>query len=189
MGLTPDQMFEKVIGNLEARTGHGLEYWKAIVRAYGPGKFLERVERLKREHRIGHSTAGIIVAQADKPDDYVSPTDEELIACQYAGKESLLPIYERVAATARALGSDVELSARNTYVSMIRRRQFGIIQPSTKTRVDVGLKLRGVEPTIRLQAAGSFGSGGVTHRVSISSPKEVDPELIAWVKQAYEGAK
>lgn len=45
MALTPDQMHERVLGNLEAKSGHRLEHWKAVVRTYGPGKFLEQIGR------------------------------------------------------------------------------------------------------------------------------------------------
>jgi hypothetical protein len=111
-------------------------------------------------------------------------------AAQYAGaKAALRPIYDRHAEAATALGSDVTLEPRKTYVALVRGRQFGLIQPSTKSRVDLGLKLPGVEPTERLQAAGNFGSGQITHRVALTSESEVDGEVLGWLKAAYEGIK
>jgi hypothetical protein len=55
--------------------------------------------------------------------------------------------------------------------------------------VDLGLKLPGVEPTERLQAAAGFGSGQITHRVALTSEAEVDDEVLGWLKAAYEGIK
>jgi predicted transport protein len=111
-------------------------------------------------------------------------------AAQYAGaKAALRPIYDRLAEAATALGSDVALEPRKTYVALARGRQFGLIQPSTKSRVDLGLKLPGVEPTERLQAAAGFGSGQITHRVALTSEAEVDDEVLGWLKAAYEGIK
>lgn len=113
--------------------------------------------------------------------------DEEKIQAQYKGKEQLWPIYEQLTAVVRNLDPHVQFAIRKTYVSMQKGKQFGVIQPTTKSRLDVGLKLPGVEPTARLQPAGSFGSGQVTHKVALSTPAEIDAELIAWLRQAYEG--
>ena len=107
---------------------------------------------------------------------------------QYAGpKAALRPIYLALIAKAKKLGKDVELAPRKAYVGLRRSKQFALIQPSTKTRVDLGLNLRGVEPTGRLEASGSF-SGMCTHRVRLERVKDVDKELLAWVEQAYRGA-
>jgi hypothetical protein len=40
----------------------------------------------------------------------------------------------------------------------------------------------------RLQEASGTGSGSMTHRVGVTSADEVDDDLIAWLRQAYEGA-
>ena len=81
---------------------------------------------------------------------------------------------------------DVEVGPRGTYVSFGRPKQFALVQPSTKTRVDVGLRLPGLAATERLLEAGSFGSGNITHRVALFSPDDVDAELEGWLREAYE---
>ena len=86
-----------------------------------------------------------------------------------------------------AFGKDVELSPKKAYVSLRRSKQFGLIQPSTATRVDVGLNLKGLAPKGRLEASGSFNSM-CTHRVRLESPKQVDAELVAWLREAYDKA-
>jgi len=80
----------------------------------------------------------------------------------------------------------VEIGPRGTYVSFGRPKQFALVQPSTKTRVDVGLRLPGVAAGDRLRDAGSFGSGNITHRVALASPDEVDAELEGWLRAAYD---
>jgi predicted transport protein len=111
--------------------------------------------------------------------------DAPLVERQYAGKEALLPIYERLATVIGALGKDVEPGPRGTYVSYGRPKQFALVKPSTKTRVDLGLRLPGAAATERLQEAGSFGSGNITHRVALTSPDDVDAELEGWLREAY----
>ena len=58
--------------------------------------------------------------------------------------------------------------------------------PGTKTRVDVGINLKGVKGTARLveQPAG----GMCQYKVAVTDPKEVDKELVGWVKQAFDAA-
>ena len=78
-------------------------------------------------------------------------------------------------------------SLPEAYVSLRRSKQFGLIQPTTATRVDVGLVLKGIPPGKRLEASGSFNSM-VTHRVKLSAADDVDSELIGWLRQAYNNA-
>jgi hypothetical protein len=54
-------------------------------------------------------------------------------------------------------------------------------------RMDIGIKLKGAAPTDRFQAAGKWNAM-VTHRVRITAPKEIDKEVVAWLKQAYAAA-
>ena len=72
-------------------------------------------------------------------------------------------------------------------MSLRRKKQFAIAQPSTKDRFDLGLNLKGVAPAGRLEASGSFNAM-VTHRVRLASPAEVDAEVLAWLRAAYDGA-
>jgi hypothetical protein len=79
------------------------------------------------------------------------------------------------------------VSPKKAYVSIRRSKQFAIIQPSTATRLDVGINLKGTKPTGRLEASGSFNAM-VTHRVRVATIDDVDKELLGWLKQAYEAA-
>jgi hypothetical protein len=72
-------------------------------------------------------------------------------------------------------------------VSLRRSKQFGLLQPSTATRLDVGLNLKGVPASGRLEASGSFNSM-CTHRVRVASAKDVDAALVSWIRMAYEQA-
>ncbi|MBE2222343.1 MAG: hypothetical protein IAF02_12420 [Anaerolineae bacterium] len=114
--------------------------------------------------------------------------ESDMVEVQYSGgKEHLRPIYDQLVAIVQEFGSDVVLGPRKTYVAIARKKQFCVIQPSTQTRVDVGLKLPGRTATSRLVEAGNFGSGSVTHKVAVASVVDIDEELRAWLREAYDG--
>jgi len=116
------------------------------------------------------------------------PTTSDLVETQYSGpKADLRPIYDALIAEISKFGPDLEIAPKKAYVSLRRNQQFGLIQPSTKTRVDVGINLKGSEPTERLEPSGSFNAM-VSHRVRLTGADEVDSELIGWLKAAYDAS-
>jgi len=88
----------------------------------------------------------------------------------------------------KGFGADVTITPKKDTVSIIRKRQFALIKPATKTRIDLGLKLKGKGITVRLENSGPFGSM-CTHRVKLEAADEVNKELVAWLAEAYEGAE
>ena len=86
-----------------------------------------------------------------------------------------------------AFGKDIEVSPKKAYVSLRRKKQFAIIQPSTKTRLDVGLNIKGLAPSGKLEASGSWNAM-CTHRIKIEDASGINEELIAWIRQAYDQA-
>ena len=79
-----------------------------------------------------------------------------------------------------------EIAPKKSYVSLRRKKQFATIGPPAKTRIEVGLNMKGVAATSRLNA---LPPGGMCqYKVNVTSSEEVDKELIAWIKQAYDSA-
>lgn len=187
-----DQAAQKMIDNLPEKTGKPLEEWIAVIRGTELRKHKEIVTFLKKEHGVTHGYANTIALKAREQFEVEAggqPAEEvDLVANQYSGdKASLRPIYDRLVSQIQTFGPDVELSPKKAYVSLRRDKQFGLIQPSTKTRVDVGINLPDAAPGERLEASGSFNSM-VSHRVRLESPDEVDEELIGWLRSAYQAA-
>lgn len=188
---SPEEMALTMINNLKEKTGKTIDQWVKVIKKESFAKHGEIVKFLKSEHEVTHGFANLIAQVALKGKQVYQVTQssaDELLATQYSGgKEELKPIYDAIIAAVSKFGSDIEVSPKKAYVSLRRSKQFAIVQPSTKTRVDIGINLKGVEPDGRLEKAGSFNSM-VSHRVKISAKKEVDAELKKWLKQAYENA-
>ena len=166
------------------KTGKSLEEWKKILGSQSFEKHSEGVKFLKSEHGVSHGFANTIVTLSKEQND----APEDLVAIQYQGKEELKKIYEALMTVITDFGEDVTVTPKKGSVSLIRKRQFTLIKPATKTRIDLGLKLPGKKLTQRLGNSGPFGTM-CTHRVQISSLDQIDNELIAWIKEAYEMSK
>jgi Domain of unknown function (DUF5655)/Domain of unknown function (DUF4287) len=184
MAKSPEEALATMIENLESKTGRSLPQWLEITRAGGLEKHGAVVAFLKKEHGVTHGFANLI-AHKTLAAGSAPASGDDLIAAQYAGaKAALRPIYERLVAAVVKFGDDVEISPKKTCVSLRRNKQFGQIQAATRTRVDVGLNLKGVAPTGRLEAAG----GMCSHRVRVTAADQVDGELLGWLEQAYDAS-
>lgn len=187
MAQTPEEMAASMITNLEAKTGKDLAGWLEITKACGLEKHGQIVKLLKSEHGMTHGYASMVAHETLRA-GAEQPSGRDLVDNQYSGaKAELRPIYDSLIREISKFGTDLEVAPKKVYVSLRRNKQFGLIQPSTKTRVDVGINLKSAEATERLEPSGSFNAM-VSHRVRLSGADEVDSELIAWLKRAYEAS-
>jgi hypothetical protein len=187
MPKSPEEMANAMIANMKEKTGKTLEQWLAISSRSGLARHGEIVKMLKSDHGMTHGFANLVAHKTLKRDAGSAADSSDLIAAQYAGaKAGLKPIYDAVVAAARKSG-DIEIAPKKSYVSLRRSKQFAIIQPSTRTRVDLGLSMRGEVAAGRLEDAGSFNAM-VSHRVRLESPADVDKEVEAWLRKAWSAA-
>jgi hypothetical protein len=188
MAKSPEEMKAAMIAGLKDRTGKSLEQWLVILRASQLTKHKELVGLLKEKHGLTHGFANMIALQALQTDSHTAGDSEALVEAQYAGtKSALRPIYETLLAAVCKFGNDVKVSPKKAYVSLRRNKQFAIIQPTTASRVDVGINLKGTAPQARLEASGSFNAM-VSHRVRVAATADVDAELLTWLKFAYDAS-
>lgn len=176
-----------MITNLEEQTGKKFAELMDIARNCGHEKHGQIVKYLKENLGVGHGQANLIAHKAKQSDAGSVAEEKDLVTDQYKGKESLRPIYDKLNAAIQKFGSDVEIAPKMKSVSFRRKRQFALVQPSTKSRVDLGLKFNDRSVGGRLENSGPFGSM-CTHRVQLTSADQVDDELIQLVKDAYEEA-
>lgn len=178
-----EKALQTMIDNMPEKTGKSLNEWKTILKEKSFAKHSEGVNYLKKEHGVTHGFANTIVTLSKEENH--APTD--LVDQQYKGKESLFTIYEVILNAVKTFGNDVVITPKKTTVSLIRKKQFALIKPATKTRIDLGIKIKDKPTTDRLQNSGPFGTM-CTHRVQLTEVSQVDSELIVWLKEAYEKA-
>ena len=179
-----DKALQTMIDNMPEKTGKSLEEWFDILKTKSFQKHGEYMKFLKGEHGVTHGFANTIVQLYKKKP---SETGDDLVTNQYKGKEHLKPIYDILVKEINKFGDDIELAPKKAYVSVRRKRQFAILQPSTKSRFDIGLNIKGKSPEGKLEASGSWNMM-CSHRIKTSSLEDITPQVISWIKDAYEGA-
>ncbi len=177
MAASPDDQLATMLANIPEKTGKPLAEWIDLIRQSGLEKHGEMMKLLKQEHGVTHGFANLIVSKARESDEEI-----DLVAAQYSGpKADLRPLYEEITAFAQSLGGDVELAPKKASVSLRRKKQFALITPATKTRIDLGLALKGDEPSGRLENYNAMCS----HRVRIESASDFDAEVKGWMTEAH----
>ena len=181
MAKSPAELAQTMIDNMPEKTGKSLSEWQTLVAQSGAAKHGEIMKLLKGEHGVTHGFANLI---AQKCIGNLDVDEADLVANQYKGKEALKPIHDAIIDFVKGFGAELELAPKKTSVSLRRKKQFALMQPSTKTRIDLGINLKGVEPHGRLEAM----SGMCTHKVKLTDVSEFDADVKAWLKDAFERA-
>lgn len=182
-----DPQIATMEANILEKTGKSVTEWVKLAKGSGLEKHGQIVKFLKTDHGFTHGYANLVAHQtlASSADQH---DDDDLVAAQYSGpKAELKPVYEKIVAAIQSFGDDVELAPKKAYVSLRRKKQFGLIQPSTRTRVDLGINIKGKAPEGRLEASGSFNAM-VSHRVRLESPEDFDSDVKMWLKESYDAA-
>ena len=178
MASSPEEQLKTMLANIPEKTGKSLDSWKKLISKSGHEKHGAIVKWLKSEHGVTHGFANLISAKFRESGE----GDVDLIAAQYSGaKAELKPIHDAIVKFAQSLGKDVELAPKKTSHSLRRKKQFALVTPASKTRIDLGLALKGDPEDGRLEAYNAMCS----HRVRLESVKDFDKQVKAWMKEAY----
>jgi hypothetical protein len=179
-----DAALQSQIRNIETTYGKPLDYWFAVIDASGLTKHNEVVAMLKGDHGLAHGAAhrvSLLARQRDQAGVAAPPDPADAL---YAGaKAGLRPLHDALLSEILALGA-FDIAPKKGYLSLRRRKQFAMVQPSTASRIDLGLILSATPATDRLESAARFNPL-FTHRVRITAVTDLDDELRGWLATAY----
>ena len=184
-----DKATQTQLDNIQKKTGKSLAELSEIIRKSGLSKHGEIRDYLKRELGLGHGDANALVHAVLQSDGQRAaegkPSDRVLDEIYTGGKAHMRSIHEKLMKEINKFG-EFEIAPKKGYVSLRRKKQFVMIGPKTNTRFEVGINAKDLPESPRLleQPKGSM----CNYIVNLSDAKEVDVELIAWIKSAYEGA-
>jgi hypothetical protein len=181
--------FQAYIDSVQKQTGLTPKDFAALAAERGLTKHGEIVAWLKSDYGLGHGHANAIAAVLLKSDAWKAGPEARLDALFSGTKAGWRAACDALIAGVAGFGPDAKASTNETYVNLLRAtRKFAIIQPASAKRLDIGIKLVGLAPAGRLEAAGSWNAM-VTHRVRIADPAEIDAEVLAWLRAAYDAAE
>lgn len=167
---------------LHERTGQGVEAWNQRIRREGFADEPALRAWLAEQGVSGYVQSLLVMERFGYPDFLLASADE-LVGEQYADRPQLRPICDAIISAAMGLGA-VVVQARKTYISLLTpRRTFARIQPTTKQRVDLGLRLDGLQPAGRLRPGRIHET--MPLQIGLARPEEVDAEVVDWLRQAY----
>lgn len=179
--------YQAYLDNIKAKTGKTPEDFRALAAGKGLAKRADIMAWLKADYGLGHGHANLIAHEIMNAGAPQTTADEKIEAHFKGGKAAWREPYEALVDRASTFGPDVRVAPTNTYISLLRGDGKFALVATTAERLDVGLKLKGVEPVERLEAAGSWNAM-VTHRVRVTDAAQIDDELLGWLRKAYEAA-
>ena len=186
---TLDKAVQTQIINIQKKTGMSLDELSAIVKKSGLSKHGEIRDMLKEKLGLGHGDANALVHavfESDGTRAAEGKSEDAVLDEIYSGpKAGFRPIHEKLMKEIQKFG-EFEIVPKKGYVSLRRKKQFAMIGPKTNTRFEVGINAKDFKKNARLleQPKGSM----CNYIVNVSDAKEVDAELIVWIKSAFEGA-
>jgi hypothetical protein len=176
-------MRETYLRVLEERSGEDVDAWNRRIREKGFADEASLRAWLTEQGVTGYPQTFLVMERFGYPEFLLASADE-LIDGQYADRPQLRPILDAILDATAGLG-EVVVQARKTYISLLTpRRTFARVQPTTKKRVDLGLRLEGQEPGGRLQP--SKMQETMLLQIGLAAPDEVDAEVLDWLRRAYE---
>jgi Domain of unknown function (DUF5655)/Domain of unknown function (DUF4287) len=184
-----DKAVQTQLANIQKKTGKTLDQLYAWLKKTGLAKHGELRDAAKSGLGLGHGDANTLVTmfrRSTGADSAPAATAGAAVDQIYSGpKAALRPIHDRVMQAIGKLGP-FEIAPKKAYLSLRRKKQFAMVGPATKTQVEIGLNHKDLEAGERLVA---LKPGGMCqYKVRLSSPGEVDAELVGWIRAAYEAA-
>ncbi|CAD5369655.1 conserved hypothetical protein [Rubrivivax sp. A210] len=182
--------------NIQARSGKTIAELHAVLAASGLAKTGERRSLLMAQFQLGYGDANVVALFYGKPVPALDGSAAPAAPVPDAAGDPLDAIYTGAKAPLRALHAAVlqqvlgfgsfEQAPKKAYVSLRRKKQFAMIGPATKDAIEIGLNARNLAPGPRLKTMPAGGMCPYTLR--ISGAAEIDAELVAWLRAAYDAA-
>lgn len=178
-------MRASIAERLERQTGHDIVWWTSEIARHANAADESALRTWLGDRGVTGYQQMLLGWETFGYPGYLLASAADLVDDQYAERPHLRPILDAIVAAAQMLGP-VEVQARKTYTTLLTpRRTFAAVRPTTKTRVDLGLRIDGVKPGGRLLDGRNTAGGGINLRVSLTGVDDLDDEAISLLGRAY----
>jgi hypothetical protein len=171
--------------NIEAKSGKTFAQLCKLIADSGLTKIGEQRTMLMQTLGLGYGDANMLALRAKEAAESTGAAGDPLDAIYVGPKAALRALHEQLSAKIDKLGPH-EKAPKKTYVSLRRKKQFAMLGPATKDAIELGLNVKGLPASARLKALPPGGMCQYTVRLSQAS--DIDAELLAWVRAAYDAA-
>ncbi len=172
--------------NIEARTGQSFAQLCALITASGLVKVGEQRSLLMQALGLSYGDANTLAQMAKDAASAPPPADADPLDAIYIGaKTALRPLHDQLMAAIAELGA-FEIAPKKSCVSLRRTKQFAMLGPATKDQLELGLNIKALPPSPRLKTQPPASMCQYSLRLGHSA--EIDAELMAWVRSAFEAA-
>lgn len=183
-----EQAHATQLRNIETKTGHDLATLCAAIDASGKAKHGEVRSWLMETYGLGYGDAnGLARYAAERGAQGVAAgAGGDVLAEIYSGKKAhLRAAHDAVMAAIQPWG-DFEVAPKKGYVALRRKQQFATLGPKNATRAELGINLKDDIASDRILA--QKPGGMCQYAVALSAPDDVDAELLAALRRAYDAA-
>lgn len=182
---TPEQARATQLRNIEVKTGQSLDALRAAVAGSGKVKHGEIRSWLMETYGLGYGDAnGLAHAASASPADAALPGDplDDIYADR---KAHLRAVHDAIMAAITPWGT-FEIAPKKGYVALRRKKQFAMLGPKTADRAELGLNLKTDVASDRIVA--QKPGGMCQFAVALTKAEDVDGEVLAALKQAFDAA-
>lgn len=182
----PEQALATQLRNIEAKTGKDLAAHRAAIAASGKVKHGEVRSWLMEAYGLGYGDANSLAHFAAGSKGAPGTEGDDPLAQIYSGKkEHLRAIHDALLAAIGPWG-DYEAAPKKAYVALRRKKQFAMLGPKNAERAELGINLKEDVASDRIVA--QKPGGMCQYSVLLSRPDEIDAELLAVLRRAFDAA-
>ena len=186
-----DQARATHLRNIEAKTGHDLAALRTAIAASGKAKHGEVRSWLMETYGLTYGDANGLAHYAAASDGQsaaaaAGASEEDVVTEIYAGRKAhLRAVHDAVLAEIRPWG-EFEIAPKKGYVALRRKKQFATLGPKTAERAELGINLKEAVASDRVVA---LKPGGMCqYAAQLSAPADVDAEVVAVLRRAWDAA-
>lgn len=182
---TLDKAKEAQLSNIEARLGSSLAAIRAEVAGSGKVKHGEVRGWLIERYGLGYGDANALAHAARSDATAVSDRDDPLEQIYSGKKEHLRAIHDALLERIASWGP-FEVAPKKGYVALRRKKQFAMLGPKNAAISELGINLKDEiagERIVRQKAGGMC-----QYAVALDCPDDLDQELLAVLRRAFDAA-
>jgi len=184
----PAQAIATQLRNIEAKTGRTLEELCAHILGSGATKHGELRSFAMASFGLGYGDANSLAHRAlnTRGDSSTPSADSDPLAQIYPPKKDHLRGIHEALMVAMAPWGAYELAPKKSYVAFRRKKQFAMLGPKTSERSELGINLRdevGSDRVVKQKPGGMC-----QYAVSLTRREDIDEEVLAVLRQAFDAA-